>query len=84
MNPQQVFCPNMDCPARGQEGKGNIGVHSRKEGRYICHECKKTFVATKSTPFYRLRTETTIVVLVVTLMAYGCPTVSSTVVKLHP
>jgi transposase-like protein len=35
-----------------------IASGSRKEGRYICHECKKTFVATKKTPFYRLRTET--------------------------
>jgi hypothetical protein len=28
MNPQDTFCPNIDCPARGQTGKGNIGVHS--------------------------------------------------------
>ena len=73
MNPQQIFCPNIDCPARGQEGKGNIGVHSAKEGRYICHECKRTFSGRKGTLFYRLRSDTTIVVLVITLMAYGCP-----------
>jgi hypothetical protein len=28
MNPTEVFCPNLVCPARGQAGKGNIGVHS--------------------------------------------------------
>ena len=32
MDPQAVFCHNLDCPA--QSGKGNIGVHSRKDGRY--------------------------------------------------
>ena len=36
MNPQQIFCPNIDCPAIGQQGKGNIGVHSAKGNRYIC------------------------------------------------
>jgi hypothetical protein len=30
MNPQKLFCPNIACPARGQAGKGNIHVHSRK------------------------------------------------------
>lgn len=52
MNPQEVFCPNIDCHARGQIGKGNIGVHSQIEKRYICHECQKTFTDTKGTIFY--------------------------------
>ena len=39
MNPQDIFCPNIDCPARGQTGKGNIGVHSKQEKRYMCHAC---------------------------------------------
>ena len=73
MNPQQVFCPNIDCPARGQTGKGNIGVHNAQEGGYICHECQRTFHARKGTLFYRLRSETATVILVITLMAYGCP-----------
>lgn len=73
MNPQQVFCPNIDCHARGQQGKGNISVHSQQEERYICHECKQTFSATRGTLFYRLRTDTITVMLVITLMAYGCP-----------
>ncbi len=34
MDATQVFCSNLDCPAKGQTGKGNIGVHSRKEKRY--------------------------------------------------
>ncbi len=73
MDPQTVFCPNLDCPARGQVGKGNIGVHQIKERRYVCHVCKKTFSATKGTPFYHLRTDLEQVTLVLALLAYGCP-----------
>lgn len=73
MDPQTVFCPNQDCPARGQVGEGNIGVHSRKEQRYVCRVCGKTFAARKGTAFYRLRTAEETVTLVVTLLAYGCP-----------
>ena len=43
MDPTTVFCPNRHCPARGQTGQGNIGIHSQKEQRFICHECHKTF-----------------------------------------
>lgn len=73
MDPQTVFCHNPACPARGQMGKGNIGIHSWKERRYICHECQTTFSAGKGTAFYRLRTSKELVVLVVTLLAHGCP-----------
>jgi transposase-like protein len=73
MNPHGVFCPNLDCPARGQRGKGNIGVHSAVEQRYICHECGETFSASKGTLFYRLRTDAATVMVVVTLLAHGCP-----------
>jgi transposase-like protein len=73
MDPQTVFCHNPACPARGQVGKGNIGVHSQKERRYICHECKKTFAETKGTPFYRLHKACDVFVLVITLLAHGCP-----------
>lgn len=73
MEPQHVFCPNSACPASGRYGQGNIGVLSRKERRYICHECKQTFAANKGTAFYRLRTSSSLVTLVVTLLAYGCP-----------
>jgi len=73
MNPEKIFCPNIDCPARGQIGKGNIGIHSQKDERYICNECKETFTATKGTIFYRLRTDPKIVLQVMTLLAYGCP-----------
>jgi len=73
MDPTTVFCPNMACPARGQTGQGNIGIHSCKDKRFICTECHKTFSATKGTAFYRLRTPAETVSLVVTLLAHGCP-----------
>ena len=56
MDPTTVFCPNLACPARGQIGQGNIGIHSQKEKRYICTACRKTFTTTNGTALYRLRT----------------------------
>jgi transposase-like protein len=73
MDPTTVCCPNGHCHARGQTGMGNIGIHSPKEQRFICHACHKTFSARKGTVFYRLRTSAETVVLVVTLLAHGCP-----------
>jgi transposase-like protein len=73
MAPATVFCPNTHCHARGQTGMGNIGIHAQKEQRFICHEWHKTFSARKGTVFYRLRTSAETVVLVVTLLAHGCP-----------
>src|SRR2546426_6840433 len=73
MDPTTTFCPNLACPARGQIGQGNIGIHSGKDKRFICTECHKTFSATKGTAFYRLRTSAETVSLVMTLMAHGCP-----------
>src|SRR5687768_18613267 len=73
MDPTTVFCPNGHYHARGQTGMGNIAIHSRKAQRFLCHECHKTFSATAGTVFYRLRTSAEPVVLVVTLLAHGCP-----------
>jgi transposase-like protein len=73
MEPTTVFCPNWNCPARGQIGQGNIGIHSQEEQRCICHACHKTFSARKGTSFYRLRPSAETVVIVGTLLAHGCP-----------
>jgi transposase-like protein len=73
VDPTQAFCPNLDCPASGQQGKNTIGLHSRKEQRLICKQCQKTFTARRATAFYRLRTPAETVSLVLTLMAHGCP-----------
>jgi len=73
MDPQTAFCPNPNCPARGQTGQDNVRVHSRKERRYKCTECRRTFAARQGTAFYRLRTPEATVTLVLTLLAHGCP-----------
>src|SRR5215831_6587549 len=73
MDPTTTFCPNGNCPARGQTGQGHMGIHSRKEQRFICHECDQTFSATTGTVFYRRRTAADIVVIIVTLLAHGGP-----------
>lgn len=73
MNPQTLFCPNMDCPARGHKGKGNIQVHSQKDQRCVCQVCGQTFTVTKGTIFYRLRHAPELVIQVLILLAYGCP-----------
>jgi transposase-like protein len=63
----------MACPARGKVGKNNIVVHSRKEARYQCTICRKTFADTTGTPFYRLHHPVELMVIVATLIAHGCP-----------
>ena len=73
MNPHEVFCPNMECPARGQIGKGNIHVHSQKDKRFLCEVCQETFTTSKGTIFYRLRHDPKTVLCVIILLAYGCP-----------
>ena len=73
MDPQGQFCHNPDCTARGQLGLGNISVHSRKERRYRCSACGRTFAATRDTPFYRLKKSLDLVTIVVTLLCHGCP-----------
>jgi transposase-like protein len=72
-DPTTTCCPHSHCPARGQTGKGNIGIQARKGRRFICHACQKTFSATTGTVFYRLRTSAETVGIVVTLLAHGYP-----------
>jgi transposase-like protein len=68
MRPELAVCPNSECGA-----SGHIGVHSHKERRYICHTCKRTFADTTGTLLYRLKQPLDLVLLVLTLLAYGCP-----------
>ncbi len=76
MNPQEVWCPNSACPASGQVGKGNIGVHSQQEQRYRCTVCRKTFGARTGTIFHRRRTDEATITQVLTLLSWGCPIVA--------
>ncbi len=73
MDPHTQFCPNLDCPARGQRGQGNIRMHSHTERRYRCTTCGRTFAATTGTPFFRLKTAADLVTTVLTLLCHGCP-----------
>lgn len=73
MDPHEVFCLNLDCPARGQVGKGNVRVLSQQEQRYECSLCGSTFSVRKGTPFYRCRIAAAIIIQVLTLVAHGCP-----------
>lgn len=54
-------------------GAGNIRIHSYQPQRYRCRTCNKTFSARRGTMMEGLRTPTELVVIVVTLLAYGCP-----------
>src|SRR5215210_4744184 len=68
MRPELVVCPNSACDATGR-----IGVHSHKERRYICHGCKTTFADTTGTMLYGLKHPIALVLVVLSLLAYGCP-----------
>jgi hypothetical protein len=72
LDPIAQFCPNFYCLHRGKAGSGNIRVHSRKERRFRCLTCGKTFTATRNTPYYRLRTSLDLVSFVLTLLCHGC------------
>ena len=73
MDASQVFCPNEKCKARGQVGQGNIVSHGKARPRYRCKSCGKTFSARAGTMFEGLRKPKALIVIVVTLLAYGCP-----------
>src|SRR5215210_2059909 len=68
MRPEVVVCPNSTCQASDR-----IGVHSHQERRYICHACGHTFSETLGTPLYRLKQPAWLVVVVLALLAGGCP-----------
>lgn len=68
MRPELVVCPNSACGASDR-----IGIHSPKERRYKCHGCGKTFADTIGTPLYGLKHPAWLVVVVLTLLAFGCP-----------
>ncbi len=52
---------------------GTMVIHDRTRQRSRCKVCKKTFSARRGTMFEGLRKPTSWMVIVVTLLAYGCP-----------
>ncbi|MBV9454538.1 MAG: hypothetical protein JOZ19_10525 [Rubrobacter sp.] len=67
MDPQERFCHDRGCWAYGRAGEGHIVIHSRKERRYRCKRCKKTFSETKGTALYRIHKPHELDATVVTL-----------------
>ena len=68
MRPELVVCPNSACDASRR-----IGVHSLKERRYKCHSCGTTFAETTGTPLFGLKHPLWLVLLILALLAQGCP-----------
>ena len=73
MEPSAQFCPNLACSARGQRGQGHIRIHCRQRQRYRCRICGQTLSARRGTLFEGLRRPRDLIVIVVTLLAFGCP-----------
>src|SRR5258708_9816112 len=69
----QLFCVNLDCSARGKIGARNLVSHGKKRERYKCKTCGRTFCARQGTMLVGLRKPEELIVIVVTLLAYGCP-----------
>lgn len=57
-----IICPHCECGRR-------IGIHSRQERRYKCHDCGRIFAETVGTPLYGLKYP----LWMVTLLSYGFP-----------
>jgi transposase-like protein len=68
MRPELVVCPNSACGASGRSG-----VHSLKERRYKCHAGGQTFAETTGTPLFGLKHPLWLVLLILALLAQGCP-----------
>jgi len=54
-------------------GEGTITIHDKRRRRYRCKVCKKTFNERRGTMFEGLRKPVELIVIVITLLAYGCP-----------
>ena len=68
---QRLLCPTPDCPGNG--AAGDLVLHSRRERRVKCRRCGHTFAVTRGTPFYRLHHAAELMVIVLALLAHGCP-----------
>jgi hypothetical protein len=73
MDPHAPFCPNPDCPARGQGGRGNLRGHCRKTRRSRGTTWDRTCAAPRGTPSSRRETPPETVPIVLTWLDHGCP-----------
>src|SRR6266567_1880417 len=69
----KLFCPNLDCPARGKCNAGNIVSHGKTRRRSKCKVCRRTFSECQGTMLEGLRKPEELIVVVVSLLSYGCP-----------
>ena len=54
-------------------GEGTITIHDKQRRRYRWKVCKKTFSERRGTMFEGLRKPIELIVIVITLLGYGCP-----------
>lgn len=73
LQPKKEFCSCETCPSKGQVGRGNIIIHDSNRGMFKCKVCGTTFSETKQTMFHGLKTPKDTVILVLTLLTFGCP-----------
>lgn len=71
MKEQELERELMRCPYCGEQQR--LGLHNRAEHLWKCHSCKKTFSETKGTVFEQLQYPVWVVVLILKLLAFGCP-----------
>ena len=76
MHPHAIWCPTGACPASGQVGHGNLGVHSQQERRPRCRVCGKTCGARTGTIVHRRRTDEACMIQVLTLVSWRCPVIA--------
>ena len=72
-NARPLFCLNPACSARGKQDDGNIVRYGSKRPRYRCNTCGKTFEEKAGTMYEGLRKPKELIVLVMKLLANGCP-----------
>jgi len=73
MDAKPVFCLKQTCVAKGQVGQSDIVSHGKARPRYRCTTCRKTFGAQVGMMFEGLGKPKAVIVIVVTLLAHGCP-----------
>jgi transposase-like protein/IS1 family transposase len=61
----------LTCPYCGEEER--IWIHSQRDRRLRCGTCDRTFTESKGTPLYGLQYPRWLVLVVVSLLAHGCP-----------
>ena len=76
MNLEFVTEPALDpalmvCPHCGEEER--IWIHSQQERRFKCASCQRTFAESRGTPLFNERYPNWVIILVLKLLASGCP-----------